>query len=110
MQLCQALVNIERFHIPDSAGGGGASSEFRREKLTAKNHKLNEERKRRMQEEEKSKVEKQIKSTEEISTSMDCMHPSRLARMEENIAVKEVRGGTNGRGGKREGWKSMRGS
>lgn len=39
----------------DSAGGGGAKSENRREKLKVKNQKLNEERKRRAIEEAKAK-------------------------------------------------------
>lgn len=54
-----------------------------------------------MQEEEKSKVGKQAKTTEEIGTGMDCMHPSRLARMEEGSTEGGVRCGAYSRGGRR---------
>jgi len=61
------------------AGGGGTSKD-RREKLSAKNEKLNEERKRKMREEEKLKLEKQVKNAEENGNKG--IHPSRLARIE----------------------------
>jgi len=44
-----------------SAGGGGAKSKGRREKLRAKNERLDGQRKRRIEEEEKLKEEKRAK-------------------------------------------------
>ncbi|RPB19436.1 hypothetical protein L211DRAFT_766191, partial [Terfezia boudieri ATCC MYA-4762] len=68
-----------KINVELTAGGGGTSKD-RREKLSVKNEKLNEERKRRAQEEEKLKLEKQAKKAEENGN--EGIHPSRLARME----------------------------
>lgn len=90
-----------------SAGGGGAKSDNRREKLKQKNQKLNEERKRRAIEEEKAKEKANLRAAKktarekrkqhklegnspQISTSasvpemascQDDIHPSRRAQM-----------------------------
>ena len=56
-------------------------------------------------------MEKEAKSAEEIATGMDCIHPSRLARIGESSTGEEIRGrsgSAHGRGGKRGGWRSMR--
>ena len=56
-------------------------------------------------------MEKQAKSAEETGTGMDCIHPSRLARMGESSTGNETRsrpGGAHGSGGKRGGWQSRR--
>ena len=65
-----------------SAGGGGAKSDVRKDKIKAKNHKLNDERVRKMQEEEAAKLAKGKKvekkpETEEKHNVEDDIHPSR---------------------------------
>lgn len=50
-----------KINVELTAGGGGSKSESRKEKLHAKNEKLNEERKRKTQEEEKVERRKQEK-------------------------------------------------
>jgi len=81
-----------------SAGGGGAKSVDRKDKLRVKNEKLNEQRRRRAEEEEKQKKRKELKEAkkhggekgqaeakpEEVAASEpdDGIHPSRRARIE----------------------------
>ncbi|KAG0138483.1 hypothetical protein HOY82DRAFT_476105 [Tuber indicum] len=50
-----------KINVELTAGGGGAKSKDRREKLRAKNGRLNDQRKRRTEEEEKLKGEKKAK-------------------------------------------------
>ncbi|KAF8419645.1 hypothetical protein EV426DRAFT_614206 [Tirmania nivea] len=97
-----------KINVELTAGGGGISK-ARREKLSVKNEKLNEERKRKVQEEEKLKVEKRAKNVE--GNGNEGIHPSRLARMEgdcDGAGIDEGRGdgyeseqGERGRGGGR---------
>lgn len=58
-----------------SAGGGGNTKD-RKEKIKAKNQKLNEERVHRIQEEEKAKSAKGAAQIDESA-----IHPSRRARV-----------------------------
>ncbi|KAG0637382.1 hypothetical protein HOY80DRAFT_973368 [Tuber brumale] len=50
-----------KINVELTAGGGGAKSKDRRDKLRAKNGRLNDQRKRRIEEEEKLKGEKRAK-------------------------------------------------
>lgn len=67
----------------DRAGGGGAKSKERKEKLQTKNEKLNEERKRRALEEEKQgrKVKRKAESTGVTAVDDNDIHPSRRGRV-----------------------------
>lgn len=69
--------------ILDRAGGGGAKSKGRKEKLQAKNEKLNEERKRRALEEEKQSRKAKTKEKSARVTAVDDgdIHPRRRARV-----------------------------
>lgn len=67
-----------------SAGGGGKKSDVRKDKIKAKNLKLNEERARRLQEEEKAKLAKDKKKdgtapkeAPPAHNEADDIHPSR---------------------------------
>jgi nucleolar protein 6 len=67
----------------NSAGGGGGKSDVRKDKIKAKNHKLNEERVRKMQEEEAAKLAKDKKKGDKKPAAAqdyneaDDIHPSR---------------------------------
>ncbi|CUS14483.1 unnamed protein product [Tuber aestivum] len=67
-----------KINVELTAGGGGAKSKDRREKLRAKNVRLNDQRKRRIEEEEKLKGEKRVKrAAEGEGGSEGGVHPSR---------------------------------
>lgn len=68
----------------DRAGGGGAKSKERKEKLQAKNGKLNDERKRRALEEEKQsrKAKRKAEGLAGVAVVDDSdIHPSRRDRV-----------------------------
>ncbi|RPA91029.1 hypothetical protein L873DRAFT_1715700 [Choiromyces venosus 120613-1] len=71
-----------KINVELTAGGGGAKSKDRKEKLRTKNERLNEQRKRRIEEEEKLKGEKRAKRAAECEggnegDSEGGVHPSR---------------------------------
>ncbi|ETS84259.1 hypothetical protein PFICI_02284 [Pestalotiopsis fici W106-1] len=77
-KLEERVINVEL-----TAGGGG-NTEGRREKIKAKNEKLNDERHRRALEEEKQKVKKEqerLLKEGEKKGGADGIHPSRRGRV-----------------------------
>ncbi|KAI4135865.1 MAG: hypothetical protein LQ347_000318 [Umbilicaria vellea] len=72
-----------KINVELTAGGGGAKSKERKEKLQAKNEKLNEERKRRALEEEKQsrKAKKKEQSVGVVAVDDSDIHPSRRGRV-----------------------------
>jgi nucleolar protein 6 len=69
------LVQVLCSHVRCSAGGGGNTKD-RKDKIKAKNNKLNEERVRRIQEEAKTKAAKSGGAMDESS-----IHPSRRTQV-----------------------------
>ncbi|EPS36863.1 hypothetical protein H072_9584 [Dactylellina haptotyla CBS 200.50] len=90
MKTCLSLFHHSEFkgrkiNVELTAGGGG-KSEDRKEKVRAKNEKLNEERKVRFEEERKRKTEKKAEEgdgekAEEKEEENDGIHPSRRKRV-----------------------------
>lgn len=86
---------IRKINVELTAGGGGAKSEHRKEKLRVKNERLGEQRKRRAEQEEIERLKKEGKGTAEVEAAKEgakgkakagqgaaeesTMHPSRLA-------------------------------
>ncbi|KAI9875233.1 MAG: hypothetical protein M1830_008715, partial [Pleopsidium flavum] len=78
------LSPARKINVELTAGGGGAKSQERREKLQTKNEKLNEERKRRALEEEKvsRKANKKDAKVADVATEdAGDVHPSRRGRV-----------------------------
>ncbi|KAI0384374.1 hypothetical protein F5Y04DRAFT_248214 [Hypomontagnella monticulosa] len=69
-----------RINVELTAGGGG-NTKFRKEKIKAKNQKLNEERARRAEQEQKARAEEREKKAEKSGGIEDAVHPSRRMRV-----------------------------
>jgi nucleolar protein 6 len=61
--------------------GGGGNTKDRKDKIRAKNEKLNEERQRRIHEEAKAKAEKRDGGATAADADTNSIHPSRRARV-----------------------------